>query len=111
LINTCYNTLKDPVLRAKLLLKMLGARADDDEERTVHDPEMLMEMMEVRELVQDSTDKEELGKLWQENDDKLQQSKAEISRALSAKDGPAAVKAVHRLTYLYKIGEEIENKL
>jgi len=49
-LNQAYKTLRDPLLRAGYLLKVLGKDLDDEGERTFQmDPKFLMEILELRE--------------------------------------------------------------
>ena len=49
-LNQGYKTLRDPVLRAAYLLKLLGVDLDEEGERTFQmDPRFLMEILELRE--------------------------------------------------------------
>lgn len=77
-INEAYNTLRDPVSRARYLLQLRGS-AGYDEAQTVKDPAFLMEQMELRERLQD-TPTAALGVLISELDAKL----ASLGNAFSA---------------------------
>lgn len=68
-INEAYNTLRDPVSRARYMLQLRGA-AGHDEAQTVKDPVFLMEQMELRERLQD-TPTAALGALISELDAQL----------------------------------------
>ena len=48
-INLAYETLKDPLLRANHILRLSGVDFDIARDRTVHDQDILIEMMERRE--------------------------------------------------------------
>lgn len=51
-ISEAYRTLRDQLLRAEALLRVLGRAVDS--ETAQPDPELLMEMMELRESLQDA---------------------------------------------------------
>ncbi len=54
-----YQTLKDPISRAKYVLAIRGV---DLESHTLNDPELLGEVMETQEALSEMTDKEEMKK-------------------------------------------------
>ncbi|KAK9699254.1 hypothetical protein RND81_08G163100 [Saponaria officinalis] len=53
-----YRTLSDPLSRGLYLMKLSGVRVD--EEQTVSDPDLLAEIMELRESVEDAATSHEL---------------------------------------------------
>lgn len=53
-INEAYNTLRNPVARARYLLQLRGS-AGTDESQTVKDPAFLMEQMALRERLDETT--------------------------------------------------------
>ena len=65
-LNVAYRTLKDPTLRAKYLLQLEGVRALDERSKTA-DPALLMEVMELREEVDESRKPEALIRLMRRN--------------------------------------------
>lgn len=58
LVNEGYQTLRDPVRRARYLLEMSGA-ALNDETDTAMKPEFLMEQMELREALEEARARED----------------------------------------------------
>lgn len=68
-INEAFNTLRDPVARARYLLQLRGS-AGHDESQTVKDAAFLMEQMALRERLEE-TPTAQLGSLIHELDTKL----------------------------------------
>lgn len=52
MINEAYKTLQDPLKRAQYLLSLRGIDVAEDERLKVEDPELLMEVLEVRENIE-----------------------------------------------------------
>ncbi|KAK8084424.1 Co-chaperone Hsc20 [Apiospora hydei] len=68
-INEAFKTLAHPLLRAQYLLELAG-RADNagtDESAKVEDPELLMEVLEAREMIEEAESEEALEPLREEN--------------------------------------------
>ncbi|KAF9201884.1 hypothetical protein BGZ49_007923 [Haplosporangium sp. Z 27] len=69
LANKAYSTLKSPLSRANYILDILGSPIQEAE--SLDEPELLMEVMEARELLEDAQTQEEVEELKNTNDGKL----------------------------------------
>lgn len=66
LLNKAYNTLKDPLARAKYMLQLEGIQIE--ESASLEDPELLLEVLEMREELEQATSEDELKPVKQVND-------------------------------------------
>jgi len=124
-VNEAYGKLRDPLLRAKYLFGLkTGAAYDDgaeetetngDEAREEVPPELLFLVMEVREAIEDADeDGEELIKLKEENEERMEEAERRVGEALDDEvefDAEKARKAIVELTYFEKIRKEIIERL
>lgn len=92
-------------------LQVSGVQGEDSDELTIDDPELLMEMMDMREAVDASDSEDDLRDLQKANDTQLKSCVSALSEAFSRGDVKAAVQGTQRLTYLYKVRDEIIKKL
>jgi len=77
-LNVAYRTLKDPISRAKYLLQLEGVKALDERSKTA-DPALLMEVMELREEVEESGSAENLRALMARNQRAMEGVKEELT--------------------------------
>ena len=123
-VNEAYGKLRDPLLRAKYLLGLKTGAAYDgaeetetngDEAREEVPPELLFLVMEVREAIEDADeDGEELIKLKEENEERMEEAERRVGEALDDEvefDAEKARKAIVELTYFEKIRKEIIERL
>jgi molecular chaperone HscB len=113
IVNDAYRTLKEPYRRAAYLLKTLGVDVEgEDGNRAANtSPELLMEVMDVRERIDAASQMQELQDIRREYATKLTQTIDEAARAFDAGDVQHATKLTVQLKYLTKIAEEAENKM
>ncbi|KAL6074497.1 Co-chaperone Hsc20 [Balamuthia mandrillaris] len=109
-INEAYRTLKNPNKRLKYMLSLAGAPLDESS-GTITDPELLMEVMEVRGEIEEATSKDQLRALQRENQEKLRACYAAASEALRHDHLEEARQAAIRLQYLEKVEEELKQRL
>ncbi|TVU50392.1 hypothetical protein EJB05_01762, partial [Eragrostis curvula] len=109
LVIDAYRTLSKPLSRALYLLKLEGVQVD--EEKTINDPELLMEMMEIREAVNDATDSETLEKIQSQIKRKLETWSETFQEAFDKRDFNSAVEATQRMRYYERAVEETVKKL
>ncbi|KAG0538369.1 hypothetical protein BDA96_03G230100 [Sorghum bicolor] len=109
LVIDAYRTLSKPLPRALYLLKLEGIHVD--EEKTINDPELLMEMMEIREAVSDASDSQTLEKIQSQIKEKLETWSGSFQEAFDKKDFDRAVEATQRMRYYERAVEETVKKL
>ncbi len=104
-LNEAYETLRNPLRRARYLARSLGVDLPD-EGRTIDDPELLMEAMERREALVEAATPAQVEQLANdaagERNDVLQS----LSALFAATDKAAIRAAILRLAYLDKFTEE-----
>jgi molecular chaperone HscB len=104
-----YYTLLDPLSRARYLLTLNGVSID--EEGTIHDPPLLLEIMELREEIEETADPTKLQEIKEKNSIKLQDCQKALRTAFGNGDLVGAIPLVRKMTYYDKISEEITRKL
>ena len=107
--NEAYQTLKNPLKRARYLCELHGVDLQT-ESNTAMAPAFLMQQMEWREALDDAKAGKDIDALEQLNTELLTEKKAEIARIealLDAADYAGAGKLVRQLMFLDKFGAEI----
>ncbi|KAI3882343.1 hypothetical protein MKX03_018571 [Papaver bracteatum] len=111
-----YRTLRKPLSRAIYLLGLEGVHVD--EERTVSDPEMLAEILDIREAVDEASNSQSLKQIQGQVQEKLEiwsnsfgSSIGHNRSAFDKKEFEDAVTSIQRMTYHDRINEEIVKKL
>eukprot|EP00884_Botryococcus_braunii_P013970 jgi/Botrbrau1/22574/Bobra.176_1s0007.1 len=111
LVNEAYSTLKKPLSRAKHLLELEGLGEDISGEGTITDPELLMEVMELRQAVEDTSDPDELARLASFNQEQEAKCVQELATAFERGELDRAQELVTQLRYITRVGEAIKEKL
>ncbi|KAK9813523.1 hypothetical protein WJX73_004697 [Symbiochloris irregularis] len=111
LVNQAYATLKKPLQRAKYVLAQAGHAEASVGEGTIEDPELLMKVMEARELVESLADSEQLQQLRKENADQQERCIQELGSAFRERSWHKAIELTTELRYITRIGEAISQKL
>ncbi|XP_076903856.1 iron-sulfur cluster co-chaperone protein HscB homolog [Bidens hawaiensis] len=104
-----YTTLRKPLSRAIYLMRLEGVEVD--EEQTVSEPELLGEIMEIREAVEEAADSQALKKIQSQMEEKLRHWSNCFANAFGSKNFDEAVKSIQRMTYYHRVNEEIVRKL
>ena len=104
-LNDAYRTLKDPLSRAFYLATLRGVELPSDG-KTIDDPELLMDAMEVREELDEARTIEAVESLATKARDDMQKSLGSLGGLFLANDKAAIRKALLRLRYLDKFAEE-----
>ncbi|KAK8504371.1 hypothetical protein V6N13_025049 [Hibiscus sabdariffa] len=84
-----YRTLSKPLSRAIYILRLEGV--DVDEEQTVSDPELLTEIMEIREAVEEATDSQALNQVQSRMNEKLEETSDSFANAFQRRNLDEAV--------------------
>ncbi|KAJ2470836.1 molecular chaperone [Coemansia sp. RSA 2320] len=106
-INNAYATLKDPLLRARYLLKLHGEEIGEKDQIT--DPELLMEVMESREEIEMARTEEHIADIRKRNEHKISGISGALSRAFAGGDLSRAKELTHHLQYLRRISQTVHN--
>ncbi|KAL6559081.1 hypothetical protein OROHE_006450 [Orobanche hederae] len=104
-----YHTLTDPLLRAIYILKLEGVLVDEEE--TITDPELLAEVMELREAVDEADDTRELSEIQAQLREKLRFWSHSFEDAYLSKNFEDALASIRRMTYYRRANEEIVKKV
>ncbi|KAJ1865037.1 molecular chaperone [Coemansia sp. RSA 989] len=104
-INHAYATLKDPLQRAHYLLELSGRAVREEDQVT--NPELLMEVMEMREQIEAATNSEQIATLQKHNEAEIAAAIRELSQAFAAGNLDAAQREANRLQYLRRAGQAI----
>lgn len=101
-INEAYHTLRDPIRRGSYWLRRNGVDFDIAAERTIHDQEILLEMLERREELADATDSDAIQKMITAARDEFRAAVDILADDLAAHEWDSAKKQLLRLQYLQK---------
>lgn len=104
-----YGTLRKPLSRAIYIMRLEGVEVD--EEQTVSEPELLGEIMEIREAVEEATDSQALNQIQSQMEEKLRRWSDSFANAFGSKKYDEALKSIQRMTYYHRVKEEIVKKL
>ncbi|MBM3534112.1 MAG: Fe-S protein assembly co-chaperone HscB [Alphaproteobacteria bacterium] len=101
-LNEAYEALMDPLKRASYLLKLSGIETGSDG-KTVTDPALLMDAMEMREALAEARKPAEVDAVVAGARRDAEAAEAQLSRDFAAEDLEAAKTTTLRLTYLDKL--------
>jgi molecular chaperone HscB len=110
-LNLAYAELKDPILRAKSLLKTLSPQAPWVEDETYMDEEILMQMMVVRETLESAANPDEARRIVHDMKHQMELEEKNMSGAFSSKDAESLRRAITRALYVRKVLNEAERLL
>ncbi|MES1921068.1 hypothetical protein MHBO_002663 [Bonamia ostreae] len=106
LVNKAVGTLRDPLERAKYLLKLKGF---DNDEKT-HNTKMVVEMFALNEQI-DKAEKSELVNLRLQNKKDVERRFSELGTFFYNEEWEKANDCLHKIMYLNRAIEIIDNKL
>jgi molecular chaperone HscB len=104
-LNEAYETLKNPIRRARYLAEQMGVDLPGDG-RTIDDPALLMEAMEAREALAEAGSVADVQALEQTSRDDRTAAIEGLSDLFATADHAGIRRAILRLAYLDKFVEE-----
>ncbi|CAN6973727.1 unnamed protein product [Brassica oleracea var. botrytis] len=108
-VTEACRTLTKRLSRAMYIMKLNGKNVN--EEKTVTDPTLLMEMMELREAIAEADDSKELNQIQSQVQENLKQWSDSFADNFESQRFDEAVNCIRRMTYYEKACEEIVKKL
>jgi molecular chaperone HscB len=108
-LNEAYETLKNPIRRARYLAELTGVELPGDG-RTIDDPGLLMEAMEAREALAEANSVTAVQALEQKTRDERAAEIGTLSDLFERADNGAIRHAILRLAYLDKFVEEARSR-
>lgn len=106
-LNDAYETLKDALARAVYLLKLDGIEVEREDGKTISDPELLMEAMEMREQLAEAADAASVAAVAERMEQDRKATIVRIAEAFRAGNKDAAHQATLRLKYLVRLDDDI----
>lgn len=113
LVTLAYETLKQPHLRAQHLLKLESGHTVEETTNAeklmgMHD---LMEIMEIRETIDSTSDHESLKVLLKENEQRIEATHQALEKAFGKKEYEEALSLTAKLQYWIRIQETIRHQI
>ena len=109
-VNDAYFLLKNDVKRAHYLLTYHQIDSDVCEDKTIHEPQLLMEIMTHREALDGIKEVDELQTFALKINEQLRLCKSTLSNAFDKENFDLAQQQTTRLQYLTKLQQEINQK-
>ncbi|MCF4164532.1 Fe-S protein assembly co-chaperone HscB [Zavarzinia compransoris] len=110
LINEAYETLRDPLARARYLLELEGRPLPGGDGQTIADPELLMAAMEWREALEEAETPDQIADIARRLVAETGEVEAALGTAFAAHDLDSAIHEALRLSYLVKLGSELKRR-
>ena len=107
-INEAYKTLQNPLLRTQYLLSLRGIDVAEDETAKVEDPELLMEVLEMREDIEAAEEEADLVPMKQANEAKIKTSVGILDEAFKADNIGKAKEEAVKLRYWINIRDSLD---
>lgn len=107
-INEAYAQLMDPVKRGICLLNRVGVECDVQENHTISDPELLMEIMELREALSEINNDEDRQNFQKNLQLKIENCEESIQASFQDKNYDLSKSYVTKLQYYYKTKKELK---
>jgi molecular chaperone HscB len=107
-LNWAYETLKNPMLRAKALLKIRGIEVGGEDGKTIQNFQLLEEMMGLQDALSEAMIPHDLSQVESQVQERLQGVKSSFALALRQDDSIELGELFLRLTYLSKLMSDIK---
>ncbi|KAK4170490.1 HSCB C-terminal oligomerization domain-containing protein [Cladorrhinum sp. PSN259] len=115
LINSAFKTLSNPLSRAQYLLHELsgvdlaGDEAGDESGQAATDPELLVTVMEAREVIDEAETEEDLRGVQEENERRIEECERKLEEFFARGDWEGAKGEAVKLRYWVNIREGIKD--
>lgn len=110
-INEAYKTLQSPLLRAQYLLSLRGETAHEDDAAKLgdvpEDQELLMEVLELREAIEEAQVQEDVDAIKKENEVRVRESVKVLEEAFKENDIDTARREAVKLRYWVNVEETL----
>jgi molecular chaperone HscB len=113
-VNIAYQALKKPMSRLRYVLELEGNAVLSEGAGgggSISDPSFLMEIMDLRETIEDCTSQTELKRIDARNQERIQSALGLVEKHYAARDIDALALEAVKLQYFTKIEEEIEEAI
>ena len=110
-LNLAYAELKDPILRAKSLLKILTPDSPWVEDETYMDEEVLMQMLIVRETLESASSPDEAKRIEADMNRQMEIEVGNMSAAFLSGDPENLRRSITRALYVRKVLNEAQRLL
>jgi len=107
-INDAYNTLRNPLLRAEYMLRLQGIEVAGGDGDTVADPELLMEVMELNELIVGANTIDQMTSLRERINAEVAASEIALGVVFAENDFDRAANVALRLRYMTRLSEQAQ---
>ena len=105
-VNNAYSKLKDPILRAEALIRVMGVSVPGEKDVSVHDLDLLSEVIEWREELAKIHSLPALEDFHKKFDEILEKCGEHFSLTWKSKDIAAMRKLYLKMVYVSKVIEE-----
>lgn len=105
-INDAYDVLKDPLRRGYHLLSILAPDLNADREKTIRDPELLVEAMDDQEALDEMTTAAEVAAFIKHASGKANATLDKIQSAFDQQDFESAMRLLYRYRYYDKVQQD-----
>ncbi len=110
-INQAYATLKDPLRRAQHLLELGGVNVNGEHDTVKPDSRLLMEMMELRESLEESASYSQLGELYERMETERENALERLAEMFARQDMESAAQLAIKLNYVEKFLHDVKIKM
>lgn len=111
LLNQAYGVLRRPLSRANYMLMLQGVEAGENFQGTIEDPELLMEILELQEEVEMTSDAKQLNDILHDIQHRHKVVVEKLGAAFRNSNIPLATRLTTELTYICRLEQTIINKL